>query len=293
MGDRRSFIKNSGILALSIPFVKGNSISGFDSLSLPAVGIQLYMVRDDMKKDPAGTLKKLGQMGYTQIESFGGDEGIFWGKTNREFNKMASSNGLTLVSSHYEGNNEGFEKTAALSAEIGMKYLIYPWKGPQKSIDDFKKIADEFNGYGAICKKHGLRFAYHPHDYPYKKVDGQLPINVLLDHTDPGLVDYEMDIYYTVTEGLDPEYYIRKYKPRFRLCHMRDVMRVRLPAGSNEESACDLGDGIINYSHLLSTALSNGMKYFFVEQSRLYHETALQSAAVNERYLKNLRLHKA
>jgi sugar phosphate isomerase/epimerase len=292
MADRRSFIKNSGIFALSIPFVKQNLISGLDSPGLPAIGIQLYMVRDDMKKDPAGTLKKLGQMGYTQIESFGGDEGIFWGKTNKEFNSMARGSGLTLVSSHYEGNNEGFEKTAAQSTEIGMKYLIYPWKGPQKSIDDFKKIADEFNGYGAICKKHGLRFAYHPHDYPYKKVDGQLPIDVLLDHTDPDLVDYQMDIYYTVTEGLDPEYYIKKYKPRFRLSHMRDVMKVRLPAGSNEESACDLGDGIINYRHLLSTALSNGMKYFFVEQSRLYHETALQSAAVNEKYLKNLRLDK-
>lgn len=293
MRDRRSFIRNSGILALSVPFMKGNWTSGFESLKLPAIGIQLYMVRDDMKKDPAGTLRKLGQMGYTQIESFGGDEGIFWGRTNKEFNNMARNNGLTLVSSHYEGNNEEFEKTAALSAEIGMKYLIYPWKGPQKSIDDFKKIADEFNGYGAICKKHGLRFAYHPHDYPYKKVDGELPINVLLDRTDPELVDYEMDIYYTVTEGLDPEFYIRKYKPRFRLCHMRDVMKVRLPAGSKEESACDLGEGIINYRHLLATALSNGMEYFFVEQSRLFHETALQSAAVNEKYLRNLKLDRA
>src|ERR1700733_8280417 len=124
MGNRRSFIKNSGVLALSIPFVKGNLISGFDSQTLPAIGIQLYMVREDMKKDSVGTLKKLGQMGYTQIESFGGDQGIFWGKSNREFNSMAKSNGLTLVSSHYEGNNEGFEKTAALASDIGMKYLI-------------------------------------------------------------------------------------------------------------------------------------------------------------------------
>jgi sugar phosphate isomerase/epimerase len=246
-----------------------------------------------MKKDPAGTLKKLGEMGYTQIESFGGDEGIFWGKTNKAFNDLAKQNGLTLVSSHYEGNTEGYEKTAAMASQIGMKYLIYPWKGPQKSIDDFKRIADEFNGYGKICRKYGLRFAYHPHDYPYKKVDGQLPIDVLLEYTDPELVDYQMDIYYTVTEGQDPEYYIRKYKPRFRLCHMRDVMKVRLPAGSQEESACDLGEGIIDYKRLLSTALSNGMKYFFVEQSRLYHETAFQSAAINEKYLKNLRLVKA
>src|ERR1700692_3483249 len=150
MRSRRAFIKHSGILALSVPFAGRSFLHGFDSVSLPAIGIQLYMVRDDMKKDPAGTLNKLGQMGYTQIESFGGDEGIFWGKTNKEFNKMAGSNGLTLVSSNYECDNAGFEKTAALSAEIGMKYLIYPWKGPQKSIDDFKKIADEFNGYGAI-----------------------------------------------------------------------------------------------------------------------------------------------
>jgi sugar phosphate isomerase/epimerase len=290
MTNRRSFIKNSGLIALSIPFVKAGLISGLKPRRLHAIGIQLYMVRNDMNKDPAGTLDKLGKMGYSQIESFGGDKGIFWGKTNKEFKNLAAQNGLNLVSSHYAGDVKGYEETAAQAAEIGMKYLIYPWKGPQKSIEDFKRIADEFNGYGAICKKHGLKFAYHPHDYPYKKVDGQLPIDVLLDHTDPELVDYQMDIYYTVTEGLDPEYYIKKYKPRFRLCHMRDVMKVRLPAGSTEESACDLGDGIINYKQLLSTALDNGMQYFFVEQSRLFQETALQSAGVNADYLEHLRL---
>jgi sugar phosphate isomerase/epimerase len=290
MTNRRSFIKNSGLLALSIPFAKTGLIAELKPRRLRAVGIQLYMVRDDMKKDPAGTLNKLGGMGYSQIESFGGDGGIFWGKTNKEFKNLAAQNGLNLVSSHYAGDAKGYDETAAQAAEIGMKYLIYPWKGPQKSIEDFKRIADEFNGYGAICKKHGLKFAYHPHDYPYKKVDGQLPIDVLLDHTDPELVDYQMDIYYTVTEGLDPEYYIKKYKPRFRLCHMRDVMKVRLPAGSTEESACDLGDGIINYKQLLSTALDNGMQYFFVEQSRLFQETALQSAGVNADYLEHLRL---
>ncbi len=244
------------------------------------------MVKEDMEKDPSGTLERLGKMGYTQIESFGGNKGIFWGYTNRDFNKMAQASGLHLISSHYAGDNKGFETTAAQAAEIGMKYLIYPWKGPQKSIDNFRKIADEFNGYGMICKKHGIRFAYHPHDYPYKMVDGQLPIDVLLNHTDEQLVDFEMDFYYTVTEGRDPEYYIKKYKPRFRLCHMRDVLKVKLPAGSVDESACDLGEGVINYSHLLSTCLHCNMQYFFVEQSRFFHETPLQSAEVNANYLK-------
>ena len=243
-----------------------------------------------MAKDAAGTLAQLGKMGYTQIESYGGDKGIFWGMTNKEFNKLAQSNGLTMVSSHYAGDNEGFEKTAAEAAEIGMKYLIYPWKGPQKTIDAFKRIAEEFNNYGAICQKSGLKFAYHPHDYPYKPVDGQLPIDVLLAHTDKEFVDFQMDYYYTVTEGQDPETYIKKYHPRFRLCHMRDVLKQRLPAGSEEESACDLGKGIINYPHLLSTALDNGMEYFFVEQSRFFQETPMQSAKFNLDYLQHIKL---
>jgi sugar phosphate isomerase/epimerase len=290
MTNRRSFIKNTGLLALSIPLIKNDLLVVPRTKKLTAIGIQLYMVKEDMAKDPAGTLSQIGKMGYTQIESFGGDKGIFWGMDHKDFNKLANGNGLTLVSSHYAGDADGFEKTAAQAAEIGMKYLIYPWKGPQKTIDAFKLIADEFNIYGAICAKNGLRFAYHLHDYPYKPVDGQLPIDVLLANTDKKLVDFEMDFYYTVTEGQDPEAYIKKYRPRFRLCHMRDVLKQRLPAGSDEESACDLGQGIINYPHLLSTCLNNDMKYFFVEQSRFYQETPLQSAKINAHYLRGLKI---
>lgn len=286
---RRNFIKTAGLLALTLPKVRRNILDA-PVRKLPAIGIQLYMVKEDMAKGPAGTLSQIGKMGYTQIESFGGDKGIFWGMDHKDFSRLANDNGLTLISSHYAGDTAGFEKTAAQAAEIGMKYLIYPWKGPQPTIDAFKRIADEFNGYGAICAKNGLRFGYHPHDYPYKPVDGQLPIDVLLANTDPKLVDFEMDFYYTVTEGQDPVAYIKKYSPRFRLCHMRDVLKQRLPAGSDEESACDLGQGVINYPHLLSTCLANSMKYFFVEQSRFFNETPLQSAKFNADYLKRLKL---
>lgn len=290
MLNRRTFLKNTGLLALSVPLFNNDVFAATLSRKLPALGIQLYMVKEDMAIDTSGTLQKIGKMGYTQIESYGGDKGVFWGMSNKEFSRMAGDNGLKLVSTHYAGDNEGFEKLAAEAAEIGMKYLIYPWKGPQKSIDDFKRIAEEFNGYGAICKKNGLRFAYHPHDYPYKPVDGQLPIDILLAGTDKELVDFQIDFYYTVTEGQDPEAYIKKHAPRFRLCHIRDVLKNRLPKGSEEESACDLGHGIINYPHLLSTALDHGMEYFFVEQSRFFHETPLQSASVNAAWLKRLKL---
>lgn len=290
MTDRRTFIRNSSLLTLAIPFCNMPILSNLFSDKISAFGIQLYMVKEAMEKDPLATLKQLSRMGYTQIESYGGSKGMFWGMSNKEFKKVASGFGLDLISSHYNDSEMPFEKQAEQAAEIGMKYLICPWKGPQKAIDDFKKIADDFNNRGEICKKHGLRFAYHPHDYPYKKVDGQLPIDVLLNNTDKDLVDFQMDFYYTVTEGQDPEAYLKKYKNRFRLCHMRNVLKKRLPVGSKDESASDLAQGAINYPHLLKIALNNGVKYFFVEQSRFNQETPLQSAAINAKYMKNLRL---
>lgn len=288
MTNRRSFLKNTGLLALSIPLF-GNDIFAAPP-KLPAWGIQLYMVKEDMEKDMPGTLKQLGTMGYTQIESYSGTQGMFWGVGNKEFKKLANNFGLKVISSHYNDEPGGFERQVEKAAEIGMKYLVCPWKGPQKSIDNFKRFADEFNSNGEICKKYGMRFGYHPHDYPYKKVDGQLPIDVLLANTDKDLVDFQMDYYYTITEGQNAEEYLKEHRHRFKLCHMRDILKHRLPKDSEEESSCDLGQGTINYPRLLSTAIDNGMKYFFVEQSRFYHETPLQSAKVNIDYLKKLRL---
>ncbi|MFD0765475.1 sugar phosphate isomerase/epimerase family protein [Mucilaginibacter lutimaris] len=285
--NRRTFLYSSGMLA---------AISVSPAMALarhakPTPGIQLYMVKEDMERDPIGTLKQLGAMGYTQIESYGSDKGMFWGKTNTEFKKIAAGYGLNLVSTHYNPCTlPEFDKLAAQAAEIGMKYLVCPWLGPQKSIEAFKNFADDFNKRGAICKKHGLRFGYHPHDYPYKPVDSQLPIDVLLAGTDKDLVDFQMDVYYTVTEGADPYAYMRKHKGRFKLAHLRDVLTKRLPANSKDESACDMGEGIINFRKLITTGQDTGMKYFFVEQSRFFHETPLQSAKKNAAYLKALKL---
>ena len=288
--NRRTFLYSSGMLAAasSAPSVIAGTVTG---RSKPALGIQLYMVKEDMERDPIGTLKQLGAMGYKQIESYGSDRGIFWGKSNTEFKKIASGYGLTLVSTHYNPCTlDEFNNLAAQSAEIGMKYLVCPWLGPQKNIEAFKTFADDFNKRGAICNKHGLRFGYHPHDYPYKPVNGELPIDVLLAGTDKELVDFQMDVYYTVTEGADPYAYITKHKGRFKMAHMRDVLKHRLPAESKEESACDMGEGIIDFRKFIRTGQDNGMRYFFVEQSRFFHETPLHSANKNAAYLRKLKL---
>jgi len=286
--QRRSFITNTAFSAIAAAAKLKTFAAAAGGMKLPALGIQLYMVKEDMETDTPGTLKKLASLGYTQLESFDGSKGMFWGMTNKEFKKLCDGEGLKLISSHYNDDVTPFEVKVEKAAEIGMKYLICPWKGPQKHIDDFKRIAEEFNKNGAICKQHGLRFGYHSHDYPFKPVDNQLPEDVLLANTNRELVDFQMDFYYVVTEGKDPEAYLNKYKGRYTSCHIRDVLKTPLPAGSKDESACDLGtgEGKINYPHLLTTAIDDGCKYFFVEQSRFFHETPLQSAKANADYLK-------
>jgi sugar phosphate isomerase/epimerase len=285
--NRRNFIYNSALLAAT-------AATGCKSAPQTSIdrGIQLYMVKEDMARDPAGTLGQLGKLGYTQIESYGSDKGIFWGYSAADFKKLANDNGLQLISTHHNPPKDlgEFDRMAAECTQIGMKYLICPWLGPQKTIEDFKRFADEFNQRGKICQKYGIRYGYHPHDYPYKKVDGKLPIRTLLRNTDPDLVFYQLDVYYAVTEGQDPFELLNRYRDRFKLMHMRDVLKQRLPAGSEEESACDLGEGEVDYAKLIKTALNTGTDYFFVEQSRFFNETPLQSAQKNAAYLKGLQL---
>ena len=122
--------------------------------ALTTFGLQLYTLRDDLPKDPKGVLKQVSSFGYKQIESYEGKDGMFWGMSNTDFKKYMDELGMTIVSSHCDINKD-FEEKAAEAAAIGMKYLICPYKGPQKKLDDFKKFADEFNQKGEICKRTG------------------------------------------------------------------------------------------------------------------------------------------
>lgn len=251
--------------------------------ALTTFGLQLYTLRDDFPKDPKAVLKQVADMGYKQVEGYEGKDGIFWGMGAAGWKKYMDELGLTFVSTHCDISKD-FEKKAAEAASIGMKYLICPWKGPQKSLDDFKRFADEFNQKGEICKKNGLRFAYHNHDYTFKELGGQMPQDLLMTSTDPALVDYEMDIYWVVTAGQDAEAWLKKYKDRFRLCHVKD----RTKGATETADSCTLGQGSIDYSRILKTAKEYGMQYYIVEQEKYAGTTPLQAAADNAAYMKKL-----
>ena len=280
--SRRDFLRNTALagLAMSVPFKKelfamANQQNNF--------GIQLWTVKEALAKDPLAVLKHLSASGYKQIESFEGDKGIFWGMKNTAFKKTMDDLGMKIVSAHCD-NTKDFERKAAEAGEIGMKYLICPYKGPQKSIDQFKRFADEFNACGEIAKKHSIRFAYHNHDYSFVPMDGVVPQDVMMNLTNPATVDFEMDMYWTVAAGVDPIAYMKKFPNRFKLVHVKDL--VKLPKGEHE--SCVIGKGTIDYKALLPQASKQGVQYFIVEQEAYTGTNELDAAKADAAYVKTL-----
>lgn len=303
MTNRRDFLKRSGLFASAFAFgslvscnnettkeeVKGDSTAKAEppvtKRPLGDFGLQLYTLRDDLPKNPKEILKQVAGFGYKQVEGFEGEKGLWWGLGAVEFKKYIDSLGISMVSSHCDWSKD-FDKKAAEAAQVGLKYLIAPYVGKQKTLDDYKKIAEGFNKAAETCKKNGIRFAYHNHDYSFIQQDGQYPQDIFMQNTDAATMDYEMDIYWVVTAGADPEAWMKKYSGRFKLCHIKDRSKTAKP--EEHDASVDLGTGSINFSQVLKTASDNGMQYFIVEQERYENSTPLKSAEVDAAYLKNL-----
>lgn len=288
---RREFIQTTSIAAsgffLTSYLPACNQVAGSKDVS-DKFGLQLYTLRDILPSDPKGILKQVASFGYKEIESYDHDKlGIFWGMKNTEFKKLMDDLGMKIVSSHCDMNKD-FERKAADAAEIGIPYLLCPHLGAQPKIDDFKKFAETFNQKGEICKKNGIKFGYHNHDYSFVQLEGQYPQDVLMQNTDKNLVDYEMDIYWVVTAGQDPVAWINKYPGRFKLSHVKD--RKKGAAPSEKSVSVVLGTGSIDFKKILKEAGKNGMEYYLVEQEAYENSTPIDAVKADAEYMKNLKI---
>ena len=293
--DRRLFLKSAGAAAagslvwsISSCGGSGKKSGSADSTttagsvstpaSIPEFGLQLYSVRDIIGADPKGVLKQIAELGYKKVESYQGDKGIFWGLSPKEFKTYMDQLGMTIVSSHADTTKD-LEKTAAEAAEAGLTYLLQPYIGPQKTIDEWKKRADEFNKRGEICKKAGVKFGYHNHDYSFKPLDDQIPQEILLDNTDKSLVVFELDLMWIEVPKVDTSAHIKKYAGRYELCHIKDFVR------EPKIESTDLGKGLVDYASLLKIASDNGITQFIVEQEE-YPGPVMQSISNDADYMK-------
>lgn len=287
--NRRTFLRISGgfsggVLAMSgLPLLSGCTRQTMEQDV--KFGLQLYTLRSVMPDDPRGVLRQVAGFGYKQIESYEGPLGIYWGMEPAGFKQYMDELGMEIIASHCN-INENFEQKAADAASIGMKYLVCPSINHQESIDAYKQQADLFNDRGEICRREGIRFAYHNHAYTFEPMDGIYPQDVIMEHTDPDLVDFELDIYWLVTAGLDPLPWIRKYPDRFVLSHIKD--RKQNEPLSNTDASVTLGTGMIDYPTIAAVAKEHGMKYFIVEQEQYEGTTPIDSTRDNAEYMKSL-----
>jgi sugar phosphate isomerase/epimerase len=278
MYTRRMFIKNSSSLALGAAFLSSFEVSG-KKTSNP--GIQLYTVRKEMMEDAVGTLKKLAELGIKQIECSSSKKGSYFGLKPDEMKKICADLGMTIRSGHIQLNDQ-WNQTMAEAELSGQEYLIcssMPSRG--QTIENYKKVSDRFNEAGADCKKRGIKFGYHNHDFEFEKQDGKTLYDVLLENTDPSLVNMELDLGWVVASGNDPLAYFKKYPKRFPLWHLKDMDLVK-------KHSTEFGKGGLNIQQMFDNSKQSGMKYFFIEQEE-YNYTPIESMKINMEYLKSIK----
>ena len=278
MASRRNFLKNitliSGVLASTTLEAKKESAK---NKKMP-VGIQLYTLRDVISKDLSGTLQNVSKIGYKSVEAYGFD-GKFFSTPAKDFRKMCTDLGMVISSTHTGITAENAMMYTEKAAEAGLQYLVLPsFMGrPEKSLDDFKKVAAEMNKIGEITKKAGIQFGYHNHNFEFRPMEGKLPYDVLLAETDPGLVTFEMDIYWVVKGGQDPVQYFEKHPGRFKLWHVKDM--------GNDGETCIVGNGRIKFADLLKHSKKAGLKQIVYEQEQYSEGTPMFCAEQSFKYI--------
>jgi sugar phosphate isomerase/epimerase len=281
--SRRDFLKQSGAaVGLGFGFhMLGRGQAQPGKRSLKDIGLQLLTVSAEMKKDWKSTLRKVAEIGYKHIE-FGGA----YGDSVPEFKAFVGGLGLKCFAGGASIGEwkKSPEKIIESSLELGKKWLMcyWPWEGStdDKTLDDWKRMAESLNPIGEKVRKAGLGFAYHNHDLEFKMTEGKIPYDLLLQNTDPALVGMMIDLYWIEKGGQKSVAYFEKYPGRFPLWHAKDMDKTA------ERSFSCVGQGIIDFPSIFAKADLAGMKHVFVEHDK--PADGIECARVSFEYLKAL-----
>lgn len=262
MTTRRNFIR-TGTAAVAGTLLLPSFMAAGKSGMKP--GLQTYSVRNQLKDDFEGTLKYVAEVGYKHIEAYGlGTDGMFLGKiTPAHHAKVIADLGMEFKATHCSYTPaEKAQKMIDAAKETGMEYMIVPAVpgNLRNSVDNWKKIADNLNKLGEKCKNTGLKFGYHNHAFEFEKIDGVIPLELLIENTEAGLVNFEADLFWVTKGGYDPVKLIKKYPGRIKCFHVKDA--------TPELEGTTVGQGIIDFKTIFGVGKEDGVEYYFVEDER-------------------------
>jgi sugar phosphate isomerase/epimerase len=295
MYKRRNFIKSSGALALGGLLLSKRSYSALlEKYAMHPVGLQLYTMGGTLDSDVPGTLKKISEIGYKDVESAFSIKGGFYGMTSKEFAQLTRDNGLSWVSHHVIGApfkippggfkvpagmdttrlhqmrsmppmknlKENYQEVIDQVAEGGLKYLVCS-SIPLTTTEEINQAVEILTKTGEAAKKSGIQLCYHNHIHEFEMVDGNKPYDQLLK-IQPDLLKMELDLGWATAAGADPVELFKQNPGRFPLWHVKDIILAqKLPT--------EIGNGGVDFKRIFAASKVAGMEYFFVEQDGATH----------------------
>jgi sugar phosphate isomerase/epimerase len=261
-------------------------------LGLP-IGLQPYTVRNELKIDFEGTLRKVAAMGYKEIEVSGGEGyGDFYGRKAPELRKILDDVGLRAPSCHFGApkDDAGWARNIEAAHQLGLEYMLSTTRSEwQKSLEGWKRTADFFNHLGQQCRAAGMTLAYHNHNFEYRVYDGTVGYDELLRSSDKDLVKMQMDCFWTTFAGKDPVEYFHRHPGRFVMLHIKDLKPGYKPTtdGFKGNPFTEVGSGVIDWKKIFAAAPGAGVKHYYVEQDN-WDRPPLECARMSFEYLNKL-----
>jgi sugar phosphate isomerase/epimerase len=285
--SRRTFVKAGTMAALGTAFLPRSVFTPAKAGGI--VGLQLYSVRDEMSKDPVGTLTQLSKMGYVYVEHANYIDRKFYGYKAPEFRKILDGLGLKMISGHTvmgrqhwdEAKNDfsdSWKLTIDDAAVLGQKYVITPSMDEtmRKNYDDFKRYMGVFNKCGELCNRKGMKFGYHNHDFEFsEKLNGEKLFDIMMKSLDPKLVVIQLDIGNLYNGGAVAIDVVNQYPGRFENIHVKD--EIKATGGNEKYVSTILGEGIVDTKKVLEAATKiGGTKCYIIEQEAYQGKTPVE-----------------
>jgi sugar phosphate isomerase/epimerase len=232
------------------------------STAIP-VGIEMYSVRDALKKDLQGTVRAIAGMGYQGLEFYA--PYFEWTPTQaKEMKKVLDDLGIRCFSTHNDAaylKKENVQNAIDLNLILGSKYVVMASSQPKPGLDGWKEIAEALNFAADRLKSSGLKAGYHNHQLEFTPVDGVRPMELLANNTNPSVI-LQLDVGTCLEAGSDPVAWIRANPGRIGSLHCKDWS----PEAGKGYSVL-FGEGAADWKAIFSAAESvGGAEYYLIEQ---------------------------
>jgi sugar phosphate isomerase/epimerase len=238
-----------------------------EPIFIAPLGVQTYSFRNYFPKDLIGTLDRIKEMGFTEIE---GNEGRI---PVAEFKKLCDARGLKIASTgaSFEELENNPLKVVETAKILDAKYVMCAWAPHERgkfNLDNAKKAVEVFNRAGKVLKDNGITFCYHAHGYEFQPHEKGTLMDYIIQNTNPEYVSFEMDIFWIHFGGGDPVALLKKYNSRWKLMHLKDMKKGTvkdLTGGTSVENDVPLGTGEIDIVNILKEARKIGIAHYFIE----------------------------